>query len=89
MGRVDAVRGACYACLVVSAARPTPAERFRIALDLADLGQRLYAQQLRRKNPRESEAQIMLRMQRWMRTRPGAEHGDGVGRPIEWPRPGK
>jgi len=22
----------------------------------------------------------------WLRTRPGAEHGDGWGRPIRWPR---
>lgn len=65
---------------------PSPAEKLRIAIDLADLGQRMMLQKLRRDHPRETEEEILARLQRWMRTRPGAEHGDCIGRPIAWPR---
>jgi Rv0078B-related antitoxin len=64
----------------------TPAEKLRIALDLADLAQRMMLQRLRRLHPHETESEVLDRLQRWMRTRPGAEHGDCEGRLIPWPR---
>lgn len=72
----------------VSAPSTTPAERLRIALDLADLAQRMMLHKLRRDHPDEGEDEVLVRLERWMRTRPGAEHGDSAGRPIPWPRRG-
>ena len=62
------------------------AERFRTTLELFELGEAMLRQKLRRKHPLESEAEIGLRIQEWLERRPGAEHGDGVGRPVAWPR---
>jgi hypothetical protein len=64
----------------------TPVERLRVALELAELARKMYAQRMRRAHPDESDAEIELRVVSWMHTRPGAEHGDGVGRPVMWPR---
>jgi hypothetical protein len=38
---------------------------------------------LKREHPEESEAQIEERLRGWIRHRPGAEHGDCVGRKID------
>ncbi|MBC8072667.1 MAG: hypothetical protein IAG13_30385 [Deltaproteobacteria bacterium] len=65
---------------------PTPAQKLRIALDLADLAERMMLQKLRRQHPQASESELHGRLQIWMRTRPGAEHGDCVGRLVAWPR---
>ncbi|HEX3526486.1 MAG TPA: hypothetical protein VH988_05420 [Thermoanaerobaculia bacterium] len=62
------------------------AERFRTTLELFELGEAMLRQKLRRKHPLESEAEIEARVQEWLERRPGAEHGDGVGRPVAWPR---
>jgi hypothetical protein len=39
---------------------------------------------LRREHPTESEGQIEERLRSWLRHRPGAEHGDSAGRPVDW-----
>ena len=62
------------------------AERFRTTLALFELGEAMLRQKLRRKHPRASEAEIDLQVRTWLDRRPGAEHGDGVGRPSTWPR---
>jgi hypothetical protein len=64
----------------------TPAQKLRIALDLAGLAERMMLQKLRLQHPDATESELHGRLEAWMRTRPGAEHGDGVGRPIAWPR---
>jgi Rv0078B-related antitoxin len=69
-----------------NAPSPTPAQKLRIALDLADLAERMMLQKLRRQHPEATESELDARLQSWMRTRPGAEHGDCVGRPVAWPR---
>ncbi len=63
-----------------------PARRLRVALELHDLGVSMMAQRLRREDPGADEAEIRERVTRWLHTRPGAELGDGVGRPVPWPR---
>lgn len=58
-----------------------PATRFRIALELHDLGVRMQRQRLRREHPDWTDAQLREAMRAWMLERPGAEHGDAVGTP--------
>lgn len=55
--------------------------RFRVALDLHDVGVRIMRQNIRRRFPDASEDDVTERLKAWLRERPGAEHGDGVGRP--------
>jgi hypothetical protein len=43
-------------------------------------------QNLRRRNPSASEEEIEDGVREWLRKRPGAELGDGVGRVIRLPR---
>lgn len=62
------------------------AERFRTTLELFELGEAMLRQKLRRKHPLASEAEIEAQIREWLERRPGAEHGDGVGRPVAWPR---
>lgn len=56
------------------------AARFRATLDLHQAGIDLMRQNLRRRYPDESAAQISERVTTWLHTRPGAEHGDAPGR---------
>jgi hypothetical protein len=59
----------------------SPAEKLRAALELHEVGVALMRQNLRRRNPDASTADIEELLSGWLRTRPGAEHGDAVGRP--------
>ncbi|HEV7671359.1 MAG TPA: hypothetical protein VGS22_22805 [Thermoanaerobaculia bacterium] len=63
------------------------AERFKTTLELFELGEAMLRQKLRRKHPLAGEAEIEAHVREWLERRPGAEHGDGVGRPVAWPRP--
>jgi hypothetical protein len=58
----------------------TPAEKLRGVFDLFDAGVDLMRQNLRRAHPDASTDEIDGRLQEWLLTRPGAEHGDGEGR---------
>ena len=51
-----------------------------------DYGCDLMRQNLRRAHPGADDGAIEELLRAWLRTRPGAEHGDGVGRPVPWPR---
>jgi hypothetical protein len=62
------------------------AARLRTALELSRAGVALMRQNLRRQFPDASPAEIQARLNAWLRQRPGAEFGDGVGRPVPWPR---
>lgn len=62
------------------------AERFRMALHLFELSERMLRQKLRRRHPQASEDEIEAMIAAWLEHRPGAEHGDGVGKPVPWPR---
>jgi hypothetical protein len=59
----------------------SPTARLRLALDLFESGVALMRQKLRRERPSAQEAEIDAAVVAWLRTRPGAEHGDAVGRP--------
>jgi len=61
-------------------------ERLRVAFDLFEAGVDLMRQRLKREHPGETDADIERRIGTWLRERPGAEHGDGVGRAVRWPR---
>lgn len=63
----------------------TRGRKLREALDCHAAGVDLMRQNLRRRHPEESREEIQERLVRWMHERPGAEHGDGPGRIIEWP----
>ena len=67
-------------------AKEIVAERFRLALDIYDFSERMLEQKLRRKNPQATEAELEAGIVEWLQRRPGAELGDGAGRPISWPR---
>ena len=64
------------------------AKRVRLALELAELGEAMMRQRLARSHPNESNEEIEKRIAHWRQQRPGAEDGDGVGRPVPWPHRG-
>ncbi len=64
----------------------TPAQRLRIALDLFEFGTDMMRQKLRREAPEAKDEEIQARLVAWLQEHPGAELGDGVGRPARWPR---
>jgi len=61
-------------------------ERLRLAFDLYEAGEAMMRQNLRREFPTASATEIESRLVTWLQHRPGAEHGDAVGRPGSWPR---
>jgi hypothetical protein len=63
----------------------SPAARLRLALDLFAAGEALMRQNLKRRFPEDDEDAIETRLRAWLCQRPGAEHGDAVGRPLPWP----
>jgi hypothetical protein len=62
------------------------AERLRLAFELAELGEAMFRQRLRRGRPALSESDVDALVDAWRQRRPGAEHGDAQGKPIAWPR---
>ena len=65
------------------------AARLKTALELQRTGVAMMRQNLRRRFPHDTEAELHRRLGAWLQERPGAELGDGVGRPVTWPRHGK
>ena len=63
------------------------AARLRTALDLCAFGESIRLAQLRRERADASDEEIAALLTAWLQTRPGAEHGDGWGRPVTWPPP--
>ncbi len=59
--------------------------RLRTALDLCEMGESMRRAQLRREHPGATDEEIEALLVAWLQTRPGAEYGDGWGRPIPWP----
>jgi len=58
----------------------------RLALELAELGEAMFRQRVRREQPSLTEDEIDATVDGWRQRRPGAEHGDAVGTPVSWPR---
>jgi hypothetical protein len=55
--------------------------RLRETLDLYEAGCSMMRAKLRREHPGADEAELERLFRAWQAERPGAEHGDGVGRP--------
>lgn len=66
---------------ITSQPEPTLAEKLRTAIDLADAGVEMMRQNLIRRHPGADEKEIERLLAAWLNDRPGAEHGDRVGRP--------
>jgi hypothetical protein len=64
--------------------RAEAAERLRITLELFQSGLEIERQNLRRSFPEASEEELSACLNDWLQRRPGAEHGDCSGRPIDW-----
>lgn len=64
-------------------------ERMSIAFDLYEVSEQIMRQNLRRRDPSATEEEIEEGIREWLRKRPGAEHGDGVGRVASADRVGK
>jgi hypothetical protein len=58
-------------------------DRIRVALELTQLAEQMLRQRLRRTRPDLDDAAIEREVDAWYTTRPGAEHGDAYGRPID------
>jgi hypothetical protein len=60
---------------------PDVLARMENAFDLYRTAEQMMRQNLRRRNPAATESEIDEGVREWLHRRPGAEHGDGVGRP--------
>jgi hypothetical protein len=60
---------------------PKVMSRMKMAFDLYETAEAIMRQNLRRRFPDAQESEIERRLVSWLRRRPGAEHGDGPGRP--------
>jgi hypothetical protein len=69
-----------------SAARELLADKLRLALVMSSEGFEMKREQFRRRFPAADDDEIDRRLRAWLQERPGAEYGDGVGRPVSWPR---
>jgi hypothetical protein len=67
-------------------ARAHLAEKLRLSLAMSEDGFNMKRQQLRRRFPEADEPEIDRLFREWLQERPGAEHGDGIGRLVSWPR---
>jgi Rv0078B-related antitoxin len=61
-----------------------PAAKLRLACDLFDTGVAMMRQTLQRRFPTASDQAIADALAAWLRERPGAEHGDALGRLRDW-----
>jgi hypothetical protein len=55
------------------------ASKLRTCFALHEAGVAIMRENLRRKHPQASPEEIDQMLAEWLQTRPGAEHGDGVG----------
>lgn len=62
------------------------AAKLRSTCALADAARALKRAQLRLDHPAMGDDWVEAQLVSWIQSRPGAEHGDGVGRPARWPR---
>jgi len=62
---------------------PAILARMQVAFDLYETAVVMMRQNLRRRHPEADPAEIERRLSAWLRQRPGAEDGDGAGRPVQ------
>lgn len=56
-------------------------KKFELIVELLELSERAFLYKLKKRKPDLSPDQIKEELRNWYQTRPGAEHGDGVGVP--------
>jgi hypothetical protein len=61
-------------------------QRLRLAFDLYEAGEQIMRQNLKRRYPDADPEELERHLVDWLCKRPGAEHGDAVGKPVPWPR---
>jgi len=61
-------------------------DKLETALELADLAEQMVRERLRRAHPEANAEKLEQLVLEWLHTRPGAEHGDAVGRLVSLPR---
>jgi hypothetical protein len=54
--------------------------RIEMACEMAEAGVRMMEEKIRREHAGMGAEEVARRLQAWLCQRPGAEHGDGVGR---------
>lgn len=59
-------------------------ERMRLAFDLCKTAEAMKRQTLRRRHPDLGTEELEKLIEEWRQRRPGAELGDGPGRPAPW-----
>lgn len=64
------------------------ARRLVEAFDCYRVGVEMMRQNLRRRHPDAESGEIESRLRSWLRERPGAEHGDAIGRVVDGSRSG-
>ncbi len=55
--------------------------KLQIVAQLLDIAERAFVHKLLKRHPDMIEADVKSAIRNWYATRPGAEHGDGVGVP--------
>ena len=63
----------------------SPADRLKATLELCAFGIGMTRARLAREHPGVPPEELARLLAEWMLERPGAEHGDGVGRLRPWP----
>lgn len=61
----------------------SPLAKMQIVFDLFQTAVDIQRQNLRRRHPEATEPEIEEFLAGWLRHRPGAEHGDAEGRPVD------
>lgn len=54
--------------------------KFEIIGELQELGEQAFIHKVKEQRPDITAEELRIEINRWYRTRPGAEHGDGPGR---------
>ncbi|MEJ7624229.1 MAG: hypothetical protein WKF34_09575 [Pyrinomonadaceae bacterium] len=57
--------------------------KFEMIGELQELGERAFIHKVKERNPDITTEELRIEINRWYRTRPGAEHGDGPGRLVD------
>ena len=70
---------------VTAEAELSAAEKFRLSLELFELGERMTREALRRQHPEADDSEVERLLVAWLQERPGAELGDADGRPCRRP----
>lgn len=62
------------------------AKHLSLAFKMYEVATEMMRDRYRHHLPNETEDEIQARVTAWLHERPGAEQGDGRGRPGTWPR---